>query len=311
MNTISKIKKIYRMAYDPDYRFEVLSDRGFYSNLSDEEFSKRKFKTIFKRDLDLKNPVTFNEKLQWLKLYNKNNYYTTLVDKFSVRAIIKKILGDKYLIPLLGVWENVNDIDFDKLPNQFVLKCTHNSGKGMYICKNKNNININKVKKNLQSGLKENYYLKSREWPYKNVKPRIIAEQYLEDSSGGLIDYKFFCFNGYVDNVMVCLDRHINETKFYFFNKNWELLRLNVRGKEAPDNFTIPKPDCIDEMFEIASKLSKNIPFVRIDLYECNGCIYFGEFTFYPQGGYDNNLLPETDLYFGNLIKLKNEEETL
>ena len=261
---------------------------------------------VFRKKLNLRHPKTFNEKMQWLKLYDRNPRYVKMVDKYEVRKYIADNIGEEYLIPLLGVWNSFDEINFDKLPKQFVLKTTHDSG-GVKICQDKNTFDFNEIKNYLNKHLKTNYYYSAREWPYKNVKPRIIAEKYMEDSSGGLIDYKFFCFNGYVDNVMICLDRHINDPKFYFFNKKWELLRLNIRGKEAPKDFTIPKPDCIDKMFEIASELSKNIPFVRIDLYECNGCIYFGEFTFYPQGGYDINLLPETDLYFGNLITLKKE----
>ena len=199
----------------------------------------------------------------------------------------------------------VENIPFKELPEKYVLKCNHNSGLGMYICKNKKNINIRKVKQNLKKGLKQNYFLTGREWPYKNVKPRIIAEKYMEDSSGGLIDYKFFCFNGYVDCVMVCLDRHINDVKFYFFDKDWRIKKLNKRGLMVSDDFKIDKPICIDKMFEIAAILSKDLPFCRIDLYECNDKIYFGEFTFFPDSGFDANLLAETDLYFGELIDLE------
>lgn len=278
--------------------------------ISDIKYIKLQYYIFTKKKLNIDHPKTFNEKLQWLKLNDRNNKYIQLVDKYEIKKYISNELGKEYVIPTLGIWNNFDEIDFNTLPNKFVLKCTHDSG-GIIICHDKYNFDLKKAKKILEEHLHQNYFYIAREWPYKSVKPRIIAEQYMEDNSGGLIDYKFFCFDGYVDNVMICLDRHINDPKFYFFNKDWKLLRLNIRGKEAPDNFTIPKPDCIDEMFEIASKLSKNIPFVRIDLYECNGRIYFGEFTLYPQGGYDNNLLPETDLYFGNLIKLKNEEETL
>lgn len=302
------IKKICKFIFDSKYRFLILSSKGFYKYMSDSEYLKKRFKILMNKNLDLKNPKTFNEKLQWLKLYNRNNLYTKLVDKYEVKKYVSELLGDEYIIPTIGVWDNPNKIDFQNLPNQFVLKCTHNSGLGMVICKDKKLLNYDSVKKNLRKGLNENYYLSGREWPYKNVIPKIIAEKYIEDKTGGLIDYKFFCFDGYVDNVMVCIDRHINKPKFYFFNKNWELLRINVRGKEAPEDFTLPKPECIDEMFHIASKLSKNIPFVRIDLYECNGKIYFGEFTFFPQNGFDKNLLPETDLYLGNLIKLPGGE---
>jgi hypothetical protein len=271
--------------------------------IPDAIYLKLKFKKEMGRSLDLKNPLTFNEKLQWLKLYNRNPLYTTLVDKYAVKQYMSKLIGEQYIIPTLGVWENFEDIDFDKLPNQFVLKCTHDSG-SYVVCRDKSKLNIDEARKKLAIALKKNYYYPGREWPYKNVPPRIIAEQYIEDRNGALIDYKFSCFDGYVDCVMACLDRHLNDTKFYFFDKEWNLKRLNIRGKNAPADFTIPKPSCMDQMFDIAAKLSEKIPYVRVDLFECDGKIYFGEMTFYPDSGFDANLLPETDKYFGQLIDL-------
>lgn len=262
---------------------------------------------IFHKKLNLKTPSTFNEKLQWLKLYDRNPLYTTLVDKYAVKDYIKNLLGEEYIIPTISIYDNVDDINLNDLPDSFVLKTTHDSG-GVRICKEKDSFDLNEAKRYLKSRLNQNYYYLWREWPYKNVKPKIMVEKYMEDSKGELVDYKFFCFDGKIDNVMVCVDRNKKdtETKFYFFNQNWELLRLNIRGKQAPEGFTLKKPKCIDNMFEIASILSKGIPFVRIDLYECNEHIYFGEFTFYPDSGFDNNLLPETDIYLGNLLKIDN-----
>ena len=263
-----------------------------------------KYWAIMGKRLNIENPQTFNEKLQWLKLYDRKEEYTAMVDKFAVREYIAQTLGEEYLIPLLGVWENPEDIDFDTLPDKFVLKCNHNSGTGMCICKDKKKLDIPKVKKELKKGLKEDYFILSREWPYKNVKRRIIAEQYMEDKNGDFVDYKFFCFNGKADNVMVCLERNTGDTKFYFFDREWNLLRLNKRGKDAPEGFTIRKPECIDKMFEIAAVLSENKPYSRIDLYEVDGKIYFGEITFFPDSGFDPNLLKETDELFGKLINL-------
>ena len=299
---------IKKIALNPSYLFVFLNNHNIYHLKNDIAYLKISYQYYFNQKLNLENPKTFNEKIQWLKLYDRNPKYTMLVDKYEVKNYIENKLGIEYVIPTIGIWNSFDEIDFNQLPNKFVLKCTHDSG-GIIVCQDKNNFDYKNAKRKLEKHLKQNFFYRAREWPYKNVKPRIIAEKYMEDSSGGLIDYKFFCFNGYVDNVMICLDRHINDPKFYFFNEKWELLRLNIRGKEAPNDYTVPKPDCIDKMFQIASELSKNIPFVRIDLYECNGCIYFGEFTFFPQGGYDINLLPETDLYFGNLITLENKEE--
>ena len=259
----------------------------------------------FHRFIDFKNPKTFNEKINWLKLHNHKPEYTQMVDKFAVREYIAERIGEEYLIPILGVWDDPCKIDFDRLPNRFVLKWNHDSG-SVVICKDKAKLNIPETVAMLASKKNHNGYWYGREWPYKNVKPLIIAEQYMTDTpeSNDFTDYKFFCFNGYVDCVMICMERSSGDTKFYFFDKDWTLKRLNKRGKEAPDDFTVDKPECIDEMFRIAQILSKDLPFIRVDLYQSCGRIYFGELTFFPDSGLDANLLPETDKYFGNLIDL-------
>ena len=284
----------------------ILSGKGFYDKMPDEEYLKRKFKSEMGRELNLSDPKTFNEKLQWLKLYDRRPEYTMMVDKYLVRDYIAKKLGEEYLIPLLGVWDDPDEIDFDALPDQFVLKCNHNSGLGMCICKDKSKLDIEKVKADLRKGLKQDYYLTGREWPYKDVPRKIICEKYMSDSpdSKNFTDYKFFCYNGYVDCVMVCLDRASGDTKFYFFDKDWNLKRINVRAINAPADFTLPKPVCMDKMFDIAAELSKGFRFVRIDLYQSNGHVYFGEMTFFPDSGFDANLLPATDQYFGDLMNL-------
>lgn len=302
---------IKRLIYDfkcfcnPDKRFLWFATHGRYKNMPDEEYLRKFYSAIMGKPLNLEHPITFNEKLQWLKLNNRNPLYTTLVDKYSVKKYISEQIGDEYIIPTLGVWDSFDDIDFKKMPNQFVLKCTHDSG-GLVFCRDKSKLNISKAKKKINKSLRNNYYWVGREWPYKDVKPRIIAEKLMTDNNEAeaLTDYKFNCFNGRADCVMVCFDRFSEDTKYYFFDEKWQLLRINKRGLEAPQNFTLPKPACIDEMFAIASKLSEGIPYVRVDLYECQGKVYFGEMTFFPDGGFDPNYLPKTDLYFGNLIKL-------
>ena len=302
---MNKLKKIFRLLTDENYRFNVLANYGFFNHWPDEKFLKRKFKAVFGYELNLDNPQTFNEKLQWLKLYDRKPIYTTMVDKYEAKKYVASIIGEQYIIPTLGVWDSPDEIDFDKLPNQFVLKCNHNSGLGMCICKDKSKLDIEKVKRELAKGLKQDYYLTNREWPYKDVPRKIIAEKYMEDTQQQeLRDYKFFCFNGRVDNVMVCVDRLKGEPKFYFFNEKWELLRLNKRGKAAPADFTLEKPPHINKMFDLASVLSKKISFARVDFYNCNQQIYFGEMTFFPQSGLDVNLLRETDIYLGNLLML-------
>lgn len=277
--------------------------------LPDRVFLKMRYKRAMGKKLNLNDPKTMNEKLQWLKLYDRQPKYVMMADKYAVRQYIADILGEEYLIPLLGVWDDPEQIDFDALPSQFVLKCNHNSGSGMCICKDKSQLDIPRVIASLKKGLKQDYYLRTREWPYKDIKRRIVAEKYMTDAPGAteFTDYKFYCFNGYVDCVLGCYERSTGEPKFYFFDKNWELKRYNKRGKEAPEGFTMPKPENMDKMFEIAEKLSADVgaPFLRVDLYNACGKIYFGELTFYPDSGFDSNRLPEMDRYFGDLIKLE------
>lgn len=303
--TIARVIRVVKnYLTDSDYRFLINTKYGLNNKMPDEEFLKKLYKIKLGKKLDLENPKTMNEKIQWLKLYDRKPEYTMMADKVAVRDYIAKTIGEEYLIPCLGVWDDPDDIDFDALPNKFVLKCNHNSGLGMYICKDKSQMDIKSVKKALRKGLKQDYYIVHREWPYKDVPRKIIAEQYMQDNSGALVDYKFYCFNGKADYVLVCLDRHLGDTKFYFFNRDWKLQPFNIRGKNASSDFTVRKPECMDKMFEIAETLSKGMKFIRVDLYECNNKIYFGELTFYPSAGFDTGRLPETDLYFGSQIDL-------
>lgn len=259
--------------------------------------------------INWKKPTLYQEKLQWLKIYNRDNRYTQMVDKISAKEYVSNIIGDKYIIPTLGVWRTFEEIDFDQLPNQFVLKTNNGGGNtGVIVCKDKSQLDKQTAKKRLEESLRYSIYKCYREWPYKNIEPKIFAETYMEDNSvfnkGGLSDYKFTCFDGTADNVMVCCDRQSGDTKFYFYNQEWDLLPLNKRGKETDSRFKLPKPDCMDEMFEIAGKLSKGIPFLRVDLYCINGRPYFGETTFYPASGFDPNILPETEILFGEKINI-------
>lgn len=259
------------------------------------------------KKLDLKNPQTFNEKLQWLKLYDRCPEYTTMVDKYAVKQWVADRIGEEYIIPTLGVWDSFDDIDFDQLPGQFVLKCTHSSG-DVVICKDKSSFDKTQSRAQLIECLNKDLYTIAREWPYKNVPRRIIAEQYMEDQeTQELRDYKFFCFNGAPDCVMLCYDRYSDlGTKFLFFDENWELKKYNFRGMQTSGDLSYLKPYNINEMFRLAEVLAKETkaPFLRVDLYEINHRVYFGELTFYPASGFDNNILPEADKYFGNKVRL-------
>lgn len=253
--------------------------------------------------MDWKNPKTFNEKLQWLKIHDYHNEYTKMVDKVSAKEYVQAIIGDKYIIPTLAVYNNTDEIDFDKLPNQFVLKCTHDSG-GVVVCKDKKDLNRASSIRILKEGLAESFYIQSREYPYKNVKRRIIAEKYLEDKSGGLTDYKFFCFDGVPQYLFVATDRMKKgeETKFDFFDMDWNHLPFT---NGHPNNAIIPeKPACFEQMKNIAARLSVGFPHIRVDLYNINGDIYFGELTFFHWSG----LVPfdpvEWDYKFGEKLKL-------
>ena len=272
---------------------------------SDRLYLKLMFRLQMGYWMDFDNPQTFNEKLQWLKLYNRRPEYTQMVDKYAVKEYVASIIGEQYIIPTLGVWDRVEDIDFDSLPNQFVLKTTHGGGGGgIVICKDKSRFDIARCCQILQNSLDSCIYKRYREWPYKDVPHRIIAEQYIEDKNGQLNDYKFYCFNGVVKSVMICLDRDKGDTKFYFFSPDWDLLRLNQRGVDAPENFTLPKPENIDKMFGLAEQLCGSEPFLRVDLYNVNGQIFFGELTFYPASGLDGNYLETTEKLFGDYINL-------
>lgn len=260
--------------------------------------------------LDLKNPRNFNEKIQWLKLYNRNPEYTRMVDKFEVKQYVAPIIGTAHIIPTIGVWDDPDKIDFDRLPDQFVLKCNHNSGTGMYICKDKKNLDIKAVKRGLRKGLKENYFRCFREWPYKNVKRKIIAEPFMKDGvNPELRDYKFFCFGGVPKLCQVISDRSVHE-KIDFYDMNWirqrGLIGLNLAAQNS--EMDIPCPVSFKEMKIMAEKLSANIPFVRIDFYNINGRAYFGEITFFPASGF-GKFKPEIwNERIGNWVKLPIEK---
>ncbi|MDY5122817.1 MAG: ATP-grasp fold amidoligase family protein [Treponema sp.] len=272
--------------------------------LSDEKYLKQKYKKIFRKDLNLENPQTFSEKLQWLKLYNRNPEYTKMVDKYEAKKYVASIIGEEYIVPTYGVWNKFSEIDFESLPNQFVLKTTHDSG-GVVICKDKAKFDYKAAKKKLTKSLKRNYYWLGREWPYKNVKPRIIAEKYLEDKgTGELRDYKFFSSAGKVLYLFVVSDRQLknSDTKIDYFDLDYNRLilkngyEMSAKIPEKPLNFT--------KMLRLAETLSKNIQFVRVDFYEHNGNVYFGELTFFDDSGF-TPFEPEIwDYKLGEMIHL-------
>lgn len=272
-----------------------------YIKVSDKFFIKLKYEYMMDKKLNLKNPKTFNEKLQWLKLYDRNPEYTKMVDKYEVKRYVANIIGDEYIIPTIAIYDKFDDIDFSKLPNQFVIKCTHDSG-GLVICKDKVNLDYNKAKKKINKCLKTNFYYTGREWPYKNIKPRIIIEKYMEDQNEkDLKDYKFFCFNGVPKFMFVAVDRPY-DTKFNFYDLNFKKLPFMQHYHNF--NKKIVKPKGFDEMVELAKKLSQGIPHVRVDFYDINGKTYFGELTFFHFSGFEKFEPSEWDEKIGDMLEL-------
>lgn len=287
-----------------DRLFYEIRYRGYLNFISDEKMLKILFRYNLKKSLNLENPQTYNEKLQWLKLYNRNLNYTNLVDKVEVKKYVSDIIGDNYVIPTLGVWNSFDDIEFEKLPNEFVLKCTHDSG-GIVICKDKKKFNKEKARKKLNKSLNSSFFWLSREWPYKNIKPRIIAEKFISSKvDEDLKDYKFFCFSGKVKALYVASDRGNikEETKFDFFDENFN--RLPFTNGYPNSLIDIEKPSRFELMKSLAEKLGVGFPHVRIDFYEVDGQILFGEMTFYHMSGLAPFNPEEWDQKFGAWLEL-------
>lgn len=289
-----------------DFRNQWLENAmkpGNYENLSDLDAIRARYYFIFGKFPHLKHPKTFNEKLQWLKLYNRKPEYTNLVDKYEVKKIVAGIIGEEYIIPTLGVWDNAEEIDFDSLPDQFVLKCTHDTA-SVTICKDKAALDREAVKKHLNDCLQKSLFLYGREWPYKHVKPRIIAEPYLEDHEiHELRDYKLFCFNGKVRFFKVDYNRFVHHNANYY-DKEGNFLPFGEEACPSDRNAGISLPANFFALFPLAEKLADGIPFVRVDFYIVDGKIYFGELTFFPSSGFGKFEPKEWDEKLGSWIQL-------
>lgn len=294
------IKKLINYFMHPSKVLIYLASRNIIK-MDDAKYLKLQFKVITGKKLNLSNPQTFNEKMQWLKLHDRKEIYTKLVDKYEVKNYIKAIIGDEYLIPTLGVYDSFDEIDFESLPNQFVIKCTHDSG-GVVIVKDRDNFDKKKVKKKIEKNLKRNFFYFGREWPYKNVKPRIIIEKYMEDvSKVELKDYKFMCFSGKVKCTFVCSNRS-QGLCIDIYDLNWKKMPFQRSYPNSKEE--VVKPKNYEKMILLAEKLAKDIPFVRVDFYEINGQIYFGELTFYPGGGTEVFKPEKYNYELGNWIDL-------
>ena len=307
MNTKRYIASIKNLCTSSDYRFLFLAKYGFLKRMNDQTYLKKLFKIILGYDINLDHPQTFNEKLQWLKLYDRKPSYSMMVDKYAVKEYVANLIGKEYVIPTIGVWNNVNEIDFDSLPDQFVLKSTHDSH-SIVICRDKKKLDIPSAKKKLSKALHRNYYYGFREWPYKNVPPRIIAERYIEEAgSDELKDYKIMCFNGKVKCSFVCSERFSEDgLKVTFFDRDWNVMPFERHYPKS--KIPIDKPLNYNKMIELAEVLSKDIPFVRVDFYEVSGKVYFGELTFFPGSGFEEFEPFEWDRTLGSWIELPEKQ---
>lgn len=267
-----------------DFLIRVLIKYPFLC--SDRFFLKIRFKQIFDKKLNLVNPQTYNEKLQWLKLYYRKDIMHLMVDKVKAKVYVQKQIGNEFIIPTLGVWSSFDEINFDVLPNQFVLKTNHDS-RGTVICKDKKMLDLIHVKSKLTKSLKNNYYVSGREWAYKDIQPKILAEPYMEDyKTKELRDYKIFCFNGIPKLILVTSDRQKGDEKYNFYDINFNLLPITQTFYKTNNPNNISRPRTLDQMLELAKVLSKDFPHLRVDFYEINGKLYFGELTFYHDAGF-------------------------
>ena len=307
------INKIVRIITDPDYRFKRNAALGRYDSMPDAEYLTRLYRAKVGRSLNLNSPNSFNEKLQWLKIHDRRPIYTTMVDKLAAKQFVADRIGDKYLIKTLGVWERFDQIDFSSLPRQFVLKCTHDSG-GLVICRDKTNLDIDDAKQKIERSLGRNYYYRYREWPYKDVHPLIIAEEYMEEKGAAelssepvLNDYKLQCFDGKFDNIFVAEGRFSERgVRYHYFDREWNYIAYCPYDDIDLSALQMLRPKNYEEMIEVAEKLSAGLPELRVDLYEINGRVYFGEMTFYSQSGFDTDITPEADRILGSKLTLPN-----
>ncbi|WP_415654035.1 ATP-grasp fold amidoligase family protein, partial [Salinicoccus roseus] len=296
------LRKIIKGLKNPKLFMLYILRFKIFQLIPDDIFLKIKFKLVTGEKLNLKHPKTYNEKLQWLKLHDRKPEYKKLVDKYEVRKYISETIGGEYLIPMIGTWTKFEDIDFDALPNQFVLKVTHDSG-GLVICKDKSKLDIEEAKRKINKSLKRNYFYRGREWPYKNLEPRIICEHFLNDEDNiELKDYRFFCFDG--KPKFIGVDFNITDktkTRRNLYDLEWNLLEGQI---SYPNELSkkIKPPSELSRMINLSKVLSKGIPHVRVDFYNINEKIYFGEMTFYHQSGHGIIQPKELDYLMGEWI---------
>ncbi len=295
---VNKIYSIFVVLTNEKVRSKFLAARGFYKKMDDASYLKKMYKLHTSRTLKLDPPITFNEKIQWMKIYDRDPKYTVMSDKLLAKDFVGKKIGFEYIVPNIRIWNNPDEINLDELPKKFVLKCNHNSGKGMCICEDKDKINFNRVKSEVKKGFAQDYYSVNREWSYKNINRKIFAEKYMESedsnklingfSTQGLIDYKFYCFNGDPKFLYVGfanIKNGIKDDLLTYLSLDWTVAPF-YRNDHKQMPILPPKPKCFDQLVKFSKMLSEDIPFVRVDFYVVNEKPFFSEFTFYPGAGY-------------------------
>lgn len=306
-NRASDGERFFAFLKNPRTLFIWLAERGCFRKMDDEAYLKRFYRARFGKELRLNPPVTMNEKIQWLKLHDRDEAHVRLVDKVTVRDFVSEKIGEAYLVEQLGVWNSAKEIDFGKLPERFVLKCTHNSG-GVIVCRDKSKLNQKVAVKKIAVQLKKNYYAQGREWLYKNITPRVVAEAFIGNASGELPDdYKFFCFDGAVRAVCVCTNRSEKHADYYFFDRDFQRFPVNEATVNMPDGLVIAKPARYEEMIRVAETLASGIKHVRVDLYDTPDGIKFGEMTFFDQSGFADDYVGEGDRIMGEFLKLEEQ----
>ncbi len=299
---MTPLEKAWKYLRNPALVFFYLGLKGHFKFIPDEPYVRICYRIQMGKRLELDPPRTFNEKLQWLKLHDRRPEQTRWVDKYEVRKLIAGLVGEDHLFPLLGVWDRAEDVDFDRLPDRFVLKCTHDSG-GTVICRDKSRFDVRAARRKLAAGLKRNYYWAGREWAYKDVRPRIIAEPLMADESGTeLKDYKFFCFDGEPRLIQVDFDRFANH-KRNLYDLEWRYQPFQLMFPTDPGR-VIPKPANLDEVLAFVRRITPKVPFMRTDLYLIGRRIYFGEFTLHHGGGAEPFQPESYDEQLGTWIRL-------
>lgn len=305
---IIRVKILIKYILDSNIRFEVNNEHGLYSKVPDDKILKKMFKIWVGYDLNLSKPITYQEKMQWLKLYDRKDLYTIMADKIKMKDFVSQKIGKEYVVPIIACWNSPKEIAFDKLPNQFVLKCNHNSGTGMYICKDKSSMRIGTIKKNLEKGMKEDYFTYAREWPYKNIERKVFAEKYLENNDGSEItEYKVLCFEGKAKLVELILNRFKGNATQDFYTPDWVKTEIYENDIPPSDNEFV-RPENLSRIIELSEILAEGIHHLRVDWYEVNGKIYVGELTFFDGGGFSLFYPQKYNEIIGSWIQLESEE---